>query len=422
MSISHLEPQLVFKHFEAICNIPHPSGHEKALADQICAFAESKGFGVKRDEFNNVVIKVPATPGHEQAPVVVIQGHIDMVGEKNASTNHDFLKDPIKPHVDGEFVKAQGTTLGADNGVGVAAGLAIAEDGEAVHGPLELLCTVDEEVGLTGAMKLGTDFLEGRIMLNLDGEERHAAYIGCAGGGDTMIELPVTLKERPAGNLAIYVAVKGLKGGHSGCDIHLQRGNALRVLARCLWQARQIAPFQIGEIRGGNKRNAIARESEALVTVSKKKRSAFMNAVLREADAIKDEFGKVEPNLEVTVEVVQDLPDKIMNRPSCDKVLNLLQALPHGVERMSDDIPGLVETSTNLASMKLNGPTLSMELSTRSSVAEALQALRNRIACTALLAGGNVKEGEPYPGWKPNLDSKLAKIFKEVHLEVLGVE
>jgi dipeptidase D len=416
MSINDLEPRLVFKHFADICSIPHPSGHEKALADHIEKFARSKGFEYKRDEADNVVIKVPATPGHENAPVVVLQGHIDMVGEANASTNHDFLNDPIVPRVDGEFLKATGTTLGADNGVGVAAGLAIAEDETSVHGPIEVLCTVDEEVGLTGAMKLTPDFIDGRIMLNLDGEEENAAYIGCAGGGDTRLELGVGYKDAPSGTAALRVKVTGLKGGHSGCDIHLQRGNALRVLTRCLWQA---GPLEIAYLRGGNKRNAIAREAEAVVLVTDEK--AFTGAVEAEFRKIKAEIGKVEPELTVPVETVGP-SDKVLDDRSRVTVLNLLQALPHGVERWSDDIEGLVETSTNLASMRLEGDTFHVELSTRSSVADALRALRDRIAGAGRLAGARVDEGEPYPGWKPNLDSELAQVFKKVHKEVLGVE
>ncbi|MBU0753732.1 MAG: beta-Ala-His dipeptidase, partial [Planctomycetes bacterium] len=344
-----------------------------------------------------------------------------MVGEKNADKQHDFLTDPIEPRVEGEYVMANGTTLGADNGLGVAAAMAIAEEPSAVHGPLEILCTVDEEVGLSGAMKLGKDFLKGNILLNLDGEERHAAYIGCAGGGDTQLKLPVTFKERHEGNEAVHVKVSGLKGGHSGCDIHLGRGNAVRVLTRCLWQARRTAPFQIGALHGGNKRNAIAREAEAVVTISKKKRGAFTKAVMAEAKAIKWEIGKAEPDLKVTVEAAT-APTRILNKPSCDKILNLLQALPHGVERWSDDIPGLVETSCNLASMKLEKSELLIELSTRSSVTEALEALRQRIAGAGRLAGAEVIEGKPYPGWKPNPDSKLAQTFKQTYHETLGVE
>ncbi|MFH1999393.1 MAG: aminoacyl-histidine dipeptidase [Planctomycetota bacterium] len=421
MAINHLEPKQVFKHFEDICGIPHPSGHEKKLADHIESFAKAKGFETLRDEFNNVVIRVPATAGHEKAPVIVLQGHIDMVGEKNSSTKHDFLKDPIQPYVDGEHIKAKGTTLGADNGLGVAAGMAIAEDESVVHGPLEILCTVDEEVGLTGAMKLSKDFLTGRIMLNLDGEERNAAYIGCAGGGDSKITLHVDREPAPTGHDALRVTVSGLKGGHSGCDIHLQRGNALRVLVRCITQAREVTDLKIAALRGGNMRNAIARESEATVLIPSAKKEAFAKAIHAEFTAIKNEINKAEPDLAVTVGA-GDAADTVLDANSCAKVLDLILALPHGVERMSDEIPGLVETSCNLASMKLENDTLRVELSTRSSITEALRALRDRIAATGRLAGAEVAENDPYPGWKPNLDSKLATIFKEVHKKVLGVE
>jgi dipeptidase D len=421
MSISHLEPKLVFKHFESICSIPHPSGHEQKLAEHIMAFAAAKGFEADQDEAMNVVIHVPATPGREKAPVVILQGHIDMVGEANADTNHDFLKDPIQPYVDGDLVKARGTTLGADNGLGVAAGLAIAEDESAVHGPLEILCTVDEEVGLTGAMKLGKDFLKGRIMLNLDGEESTHAYIGCAGGGDTRISLKIKTRPPKAGAVALRIRVTGLKGGHSGCDIHEQRGNAVRVLGRCLGEARKRVSFALVDIKGGNKRNAIAREAHAAVALTPSNAGRLKNAVLREAKMILSELDKIDPGLTVTVEE-EPLSAAILDKASTDRVMRLLLALPHGVERMSDEIDGLVETSSNLASVAMRDGTVDFELSTRSSVSSALRAQRDRIAAAALLAGADVEEGEPYPGWKPNLRSKLAKVFKEVHVAVHGTE
>jgi dipeptidase D len=421
MTLSRLEPKLVYKHFETICSIPHPSGHEKALGDRIVSIAEAKGFETLRDEAGNIVVKVPATPGLEKAPVVILQGHIDMVGEKNAATNHDFLKDPIRPRVEGDFIKAEGTTLGADNGIGVAAALAITDDDSAVHGPLEILCTVDEEVGLTGAMRLSREMLEGRIMLNLDGEERHAAYIGCAGGGDSVLELKVASKAPPEGAEALHITVTGLKGGHSGCDIHMQKGNALRVLTRCLWEARKDVAMRLVDIRGGNKRNAIPRESEAVVIVPKEEREKFVRALNAEAENIQEELIRVEPDLSITA-VDTGPPERVLDDDSCERILNLLQSLPHGVERMSDDIKGLVETSCNLASMVLDKDILKLELSTRSSIANSLRALRDRIAGVGRLAGAKVSENEPYPGWKPDLDSKLANIYKEVYKETVGVE
>ena len=421
MSISHLDPVLVFKHFDAICGIPHPSGHEQKLAAHILSFAQGKGFDASQDEAGNVVIRVPATPGHEKKPIVILQGHIDMVGEANADANHDFLNDPIEPYVDGDLVKARGTTLGADNGLGVAAALAISEDDSAVHGPLELLCTVDEEVGLTGALKLDKNFLQGKIMLNLDGEESSHAYIGCAGGGDTRIHVSVrTIAPKPNSE-ALRVIVTGLKGGHSGCDIHEQRGNAVRVLGRCLAAGRKRVPFAIGEIQGGNKRNAIARESRALIVVSPSNKARLRNAILREAKIVGAELEKIDPALSVTVEETEKIAS-VFDKSSTEKIVSLMLALPHGVERMSDELAGLVETSTNLASIKLDKDVVMFEMSTRSSINDSLRALRDRIASVSRLAGADVEEGEAYPGWKPNLRSKLARIFKEVFAETLGAE
>jgi dipeptidase D len=323
--------------------------------------------------------------------------------------------------VEGDYIKAEGTTLGADNGIGVAAALAVAEDEGAVHGPLEILCTVDEEMGLTGAMKLGGDLLEGRIMLNLDGEERHAAYIGCAGGGDSVLELKLGFAPTPKGTAALRIKVSGLKGGHSGCDIHLQKGNALRVLTRCLWEARKDHAMGIAHLKGGNKRNAIPRESEAVVTVPEGERDGFAKALDREAQNLREELARVEPDLRISAEKTE-VPGRVLDEDAGERILNLLQALPHGVERMSDDIPGLVETSCNLASMVLEGDALKIELSTRSSIAPSLRALRDRIAGVGRLAGAKVAENKPYPGWKPDLDSKLTNLYKEVYKETLGVE
>jgi len=421
MSISHLDPKLVFKHFEAICSIPHPSGHEEQLARHILDHAASRGFEAEQDAAKNVVVRVPATPGYEKAPIVVIQGHIDMVGEANAEANHDFITDPIEPYQEGDLVKARGTSLGADNGLGVAAGLAIADDEDAVHGPLELLCTVDEEVGLTGAMKLDPSFLRGRIMLNLDGEESNHAYIGCAGGGDTQIWLDVDTQPVADEVQAVQVKVSGLRGGHSGCDIHEQRGNALRVLGRCLQIARKEASLLIAEVKGGNKRNAIAREAQAVIVGRGLDLERIRAAIFNEADIIRSELSKIDPDLTLGVEPVS-LPARVMDKASTARAIYLLLGLPHGVERMSDEIAGLVETSTNLASILQDGNRVRIEMSTRSSINESLQALRDRIAAVALLSGASVDQGEPYPGWKPDLGSRLAKVFEVVHEEALGVK
>jgi len=421
MKMTDLEPKLVYKHFSQICEIPHPSGHEKAVGDHIAAFAESKGFGIKRDETGNIVISAPPTAGYENSPIVILQGHMDMVPEKNADVDHDFLKDPIVPRIVGEFVKATGTTLGADNGLGLAVALAIAEDKTVEHGPLEILCTVDEEVGLTGAMKLKGDFLEGRILLNLDGEDRYSACIGCAGGGDTGISLGVEYMDAPAKTRAILVKAAGMKGGHSGCDIHLQRLNANRALVRCLTEAGKVSPFFITSIKGGNMRNAIPREASAIVLIPVDKKDNFVSALDAEACNIKNEFGSKEPEFDILIESAE-IPEKVLTDESSGKVMNLLLALPHGVERMSDDMEGLVETSCNMASMSLEEGIYKMELSTRSSISTALRALRDRIKATASLAGAQVRENEPYPGWKPDPESKLNSIFKEVHKEAIGIE
>ncbi|MCK4546565.1 MAG: aminoacyl-histidine dipeptidase [Candidatus Eisenbacteria sp.] len=420
MALEGLSPRLLWQHFEEMTKLPHESGNEAAMAAYLSEYAQKKGWKVEKDRTGNLLVRVPASPGHEGAPVVILQGHMDMVCEKNSDVEHDFLKDPLKLQLVGDWVKASGTTLGADNAIGMAASLAAAEDRSVVHGPLELLFTVDEEVGLTGAGKIGKGWLKGRTMLNLDSEEIGVFTVGCAGGGDTTIRLPITRRNAPRGAVALDVKVAGLRGGHSGIDIHEQRGNSNRVLARVLRSGAEKTRIFIAAVNGGSKRNAIPRESEALVLVPKDKKRVFMNAVAKEEAIAKSELAKIDPGLKVTITAVDEKPAKVLDSDSVKKVLDLLLALPHGVELMSYEIAGLVETSTNLAMVHLEPRTLVVGMSTRSSVSSALEALRNRIDAVVALAGGKVEKNKPYPGWQPNLGSGLLKVAKEVHRREFG--
>ncbi len=420
MAIEGLKPEKLWDIFAKICEIPHCSGNEKALGDYLLSFAEEKGIEADRDEAGNVVLRVPASEGHEDAPTAVLQGHLDMVCEKNEGTDHDFEKDPIVMERDGDWITAKGTTLGADNGVGLAAAMAIVDNEEVVHGPLEILATVSEEVGLVGAGKLKSGFLKGKTLLNLDSEEIGEVYIGCAGGGDNVLTLPVDFVDAPSGAAGVKVRITGLRGGHSGIDIIEQRGNAIKILTRIVARAADASGVHIGSIGGGSKRNAIPREAAAELAVEEGM-AKVKEIADREIKDIAAELGNREKNLKVVVESM-DAPEKVLDDKSMKTLIDLLLALPHGVEAMNYDIEGLVETSNNLATVSSKDGKVVIGTSTRSSIASALDALSERIAAAARLAGAEAEIEEPYPGWKPDLDSKILAVVKNVHKREFGEE
>ncbi len=422
MSLSGFEPGELWKHFDKILSIPHCSGNETQLGEYLLSFAKSKGFEADRDNTGNIVIRIPATPGHENAPTIILQGHMDMVGEKNSDVEHDFFKDPIKVEVEGEWLTAKGTTLGADNGVGLAAGLAIADVEGLVHGPIEILATVDEEVGLTGAAELQPGFLKGTTMLNLDSEELGAVYIGCAGGGDSTIKFPIVFVDVPAGTKNYRLKIAGLRGGHSGIDIIDQRGNAIKILARILGKIMATQPCHLAEIKGGNKRNAIPREAFAQLMVLETAVDDLAGLIEDEVEKLRVELGGREKDLVVTIEPSDAVQSRVMDEKTRRTLIDFLLAVPYGIEVMSYDIDGLVETSNNLATISTGGKEVTIGTSTRSSIKSGLQALRDRIASTARLAGAEIKEGEPYPGWMPDLDSNILKVVKKVHTDIFGKE
>jgi dipeptidase D len=407
--LDNLEPRGVWQHFDAIRRIPRPSKHEERIAEHVMSWAKGRGLDAKRDEVGNIVVKVPATAGHEKAPTVVLQGHLDMVAEKNSDVPFDFMKDAIQPRVVGDYVYATGTTLGADNGVGVATAMAVAEDPSAVHGPLELLFTIDEETGLTGAMGLDPAMLRGQVLLNLDTEEDAALYIGCAGGADITSRFTLSPRPVPDGAVGLKVSVRGLRGGHSGVDIHENRGNALKFLARALNAAREGGVnFAIAAIDGGSKHNAIPREADAVVAVAKTRVGSFRNKVKIISKALKEEFGEIDPNGRIEVTDVS-LPAQVWSRADRDRVLNAMLACPHGVLAMSRAVAGLVETSNNLAVMASEGLELQVTTSSRSSVMPSLRATIEQVAAVFRMAGAEVTAHDGYPGWKPNPGSKVLK-------------
>ncbi len=406
--LDKLEPRLVWKHFDAIRQVPRPSKHEERIAEHVVGWGKSVGLATGRDATGNVLVKVPATPGHEKAPVIVLQGHLDMVPEKNSDVTFDFEKDAIQARVVGDYVYATGTTLGADNGIGVATAMAVAEDPAVVHGPLELLFTVDEETGLTGATQLDPGLLSGRTLINLDTEEDAALYIGCAGGADTHAAFTVTREDALASTVPVRISVRGLRGGHSGVDIHENRGNALKFLVRTLAAVRRAGiEFGIVSIAGGSKHNAIPREADAVVRVATSSEGALRATVNEAARVLKEEFGEIDPGQRLECATLAELPEnrKVFIRFDNERLLDALLACPHGVLAMSRAVPGLVETSNNLAVVTTEGNAVSVVTSSRSSVMPSLAATTEQVGAAFRLGGAEVEHLEGYPGWKPNPNS-----------------
>lgn len=418
--VSDLDPTALWQRFDEILAIPRPSTKEEAMRQYVLGLAARKGLRHRQDAAGNLVVEKPASPGKDGAPGVVLQGHLDMVTEKNAGVEHDFDHDPIVPRSEDGWVKATGTTLGSDNGIGVAAVLAVMMADDLVHGPLELLFTADEETGLTGAVALdpAAIALRGRLLLNLDSEEVGTVTIGCAGGAVTRIVLPMETGEAPSGE-ALDLRLAGLKGGHSGLEIHLQRGNAVQLLARAIHAAAQSGPVYLASFHGGNKHNALAREAVARVIVPD--RAAFVEAVEREVAGIRAEYRHTEPELQFEISG-GSVSGPVWSANLGRRLLLLLNGLPHGVMAMSHDLEGLVETSVNLAAVAADQAGVGVLLSVRSSVASALRAHRRRLRAFADLVGAQVEENEGYPAWRPNPESSLLARFQGVHRRLTGKE
>ena len=413
--VSELQPTALWRHFDTILTIPRASKDEGRMRDHIVASADRLGLAHHADAAGNLVVRKPATPGHEGADITVLQSHLDMVQEKNADVAFDFATDAIVPEMQGEHLTAAGTTLGSDNGIGVAAMLAVMGETAFPHGPLELLFTIDEETGLTGAARLDGGLVQGRRLINLDSEEDGVLYVGCAGGGDTQLTVELGTAPAPEAGVALAVALRGLKGGHSGVDIHLQRGNAVKLLGRALWAVRLLGHrYDLARFDGGSAHNAIPREAFATVVVPAEGQSALLAALDREVAAIRDEYAPADPGITLSADAM-NRPATVWDPATTERVLRLVNALPHGVEAMSYDIPDLVETSVNLATVVPGDGSLRVGLSSRSSVDSALDAMRRRVRAIGVLAGAAVDEGEAYPGWKPDLESPLLEVVKAVH-------
>jgi dipeptidase D len=413
-----LEPKSLWKHFEAISAIPRASGKEAAAREYVLTQAARLGLRAVQDGVGNIVVRKPARPGRAGAVMAALQGHLDMVCEKNEGTAHDFDSDPIRLVRDGDWLKAGGTTLGADNGVGVAAALAVMESEDVAHGPLEFVFTIDEESGLTGASEFPERLLESKYFLNLDGEEEGTLCIGCAGGLNTVARRSVAWRPAPLGE-GWRLKVAGLQGGHSGLDINKGRGNALRILGRAIQAVTDRLPVAVAGVTGGSKRNAIPREASAALVLEGARAQDLRSAAAALEAEIRSELGAFDPGLRITVESAAR-PDRVMADADARLVAGLLASLPHGVLAMSPDIPGLVQTSTNLAIVSTNGEQVAIESSQRSAI-EGSKIAAGRMVTTILrLAGFDAEHSGGYPGWKPEPASDIVRKSQAVHKEILG--
>ncbi len=420
--LNGLEPASVWNYFEAICQIPRPSKKEEKMIAFLKDFATEHNLPFKKDAAGNVLITKPASKGMENRRTLVLQSHLDMVCEKNSGTVHNFETDPIKPFIDGEWVTAEGTTLGADCGIGIAAQLAILTGTELNHGPLECLFTVDEETGLTGAKALEPGFFSGVGLINLDSEDEGELFIGCAGGIDTVATLHYEPVIPPDGFFPVKISVQGLLGGHSGDDINKNRGNAIKVLNRFLWQLMQKYEIYIASFNGGNLRNAIAREAsaEVMVPLSVKEQITVDFNIFR--SDIEAEMMLNEPNIELLLEST-DPPVSLLSRSFSKKLINALYACPHGVLAMSTRMPGLVETSTNLASVKIKpGNQIEITTSQRSDLESGKMDAAFMVESVFQLIDADLRHGEGYPGWVPDPSSELLGLTRASYIRLFGNE
>ena len=414
MKITDLEPKLVWECFDEITRVPRPTHHLEKMREFLLAWAKRHGIEVHTDSVGNVMMRKPATPGHENAPTVILQGHQDMVAEKRPNVEHDFLKDPIITVVDGEWVRAEGTTLGADNGMGCASAMAVLLDDSLIHGPIECLFTVDEEQGLSGANGLQAGFVTGDVLLNLDSEEMGQLVIGCAGSKVAVASIPYYMEDAAAGQIFHRVAFRNLKGGHSGMEIHLGRANANQQLCRFLWEADQRFGISIAEIDGGNLANAIPRDSHAVIGVPAEHEEAFHKYAEEFNATVHAEFHVPEGKDFIFEVKEENNRDKVIDAISGRKLVAAAFACPNGVQGMSASIPGLVETSCNLASIKMVSPDrIEVTVHQRSSVDSRCDEIGDRIKALFTMIGADVAFGDSSVGWAPNPDSKLLKVAEE---------
>jgi dipeptidase D len=418
-TILDLEPKEVWANFHSLTQIPRPSKHEDKIQEFMVGFGQSLGLETIKDETGNVIIKKPATPGMENRMGVVLQGHLDMVPQKNSDKVHDFTTDPISTIIDGDWVRADNTTLGSDNGIGVASAMAVLASTDLVHGPVEALFTCDEETGMTGANELKPGLLSGDILLNLDSEDEGELYIGCAGGIDATGEFSPKFEDVPAGIVAFNITVKGLKGGHSGLDINLGRGNANIILNALLMTAANKYDLRLANINGGNLRNAIPREAFAVVTIADENEQTFVKYVSEFNEIVREEYSKADEGVMVSCEKT-DIPEKVIDLKTQKSLFKAVSTCPNGTIAMTADMPDVVETSSNLAIVRLKDDKIELAALTRSSVDAAKSLLASQICDIFKKSGAVANTSGEYPGWKPNVHSPILKAMKTVYSNKFG--
>ncbi len=421
MDIIDLKPKRVWKHFYSLTRIPRPSKKEEKIRAFLAEYGKKLGLETIVDEIGNVIIRKPATPGMENRKGIILQAHMDMVPQKNNATQHDFEKDPIIPRIEGEWVYATGTTLGADNGMGVAAAMAVLEADDLQHGPVEVLITTDEETGMTGARGLKSGVLKGDILLNLDSEDEGELYVGCAGGEDGSFEMEYNPVPVPAGWEAAHINVTGLKGGHSGMDIILGRGNANKIMVRILYHLMEKSDLAVASVEGGNLRNAIPREADAIICYDPANKDRIKTLTDEMAGIIATELKLVDPGLEVTLTPC-DTPENIVPQEVALKIIRAVYAAPNGVWAMSNSMPGLVETSSNMAIFKAKEGQVAVHCLIRSLVDTAKEDMGTALACCFTNIGTRVTFSGSYPGWKPNMDSPILQVMLDTYKEMFGQE
>lgn len=416
--LANVEPKVMWDHFYKLTQIPRPSKNEAAVCHYIVNLAKELGYDVRMDQaggedFGNIVVKVPPTPGHEDAPIVVIQSHVDIVALPETMRDQ-----PLDLILDGTILRANGSTLGADNGIAVAMALTLMPENDIEHGPLELLFTIDEETGMTGAKNLAPDFLDGQFLINIDSEEDGTLTVGCAGGNRTRLHLAMVTENVPDNAACVRIEVSGLKGGHSGIEINSGRANAGRLLARLLFEETKRLDLHLSGIEWGSVDNAIPSEASAVVFVKMEQLADLKGRLQHWTDTYRQEFGRHDPNIAITLDETIDKPDFVYTKRTMSIALGLLLSLPHGVAKMSSDIDGLVETSANLAIVRSSREAIEISLSQRSSIGPSLDGIITQCEACASLAGATVEHGSRYYGWQPNMDSRLLQICKQVYEEM----
>ena len=416
-ALTQLYPQPLWQWFEQICAIPHPSKHEHALSQHIQQWAKAQGLAVVEDKVGNLIIRKPATAGMENCKIVVLQAHIDMVPQKNADKVHNFETDPIEAYVDGDWVKARGTTLGSDNGIGMSSALAVLGSKDIKHGPLEVLLTIDEEAGMTGAFGLEAGYLDAEILINTDSEQEGEIYMGCAGGVDAQISVPMSWQAPEQSNASFSLTISGLKGGHSGVNIHLGRGNANKLLARFLFKYSDELALELVSFSGGSLRNAIPREANVQLMLPAENVEALKQAIESFQALVREELAVADPAMLLTLAAI-DAPTKVMDEEAQNTLIDLLHASPNGVIRMSDEVEGVTETSLNIGVISTEDESVEILCLIRSLIDSGREEVTGMLTALSNLSGASIDLSGAYPGWKPDTSSPVMAIVRDTYNDI----